>query len=77
MHFIHSETDLNSWFRFASRWLRFLLENYRLVSSANRWNVSKLEVLGKSFSYNKNKRGPRIDPCGAPQVTGKEVSYDH
>ena len=72
LHFIHSATDFSSWFRFASRWLRFLLEIKRLLSSANRWNVSKLQVLGKSFTYNKKKRGPRIDHCGTPQVTVKE-----
>jgi len=34
--------------------------------------ISKLEVLDKSFTYNKNMRGTRIDPWGTPQVTGKE-----
>ena len=72
LHFIHSATDFSSWFRFASRWLRFLLQIKRLLSSANRWNVSKLEVLSKSFTYNKKKRGPRIHRCGTPQVTVKE-----
>ena len=72
LHFIHSATDFSSQFKVASRWLRFLLEKLIIVSSAKRWNVSKLEVLGKSFTYNKNKRGPRIDPWGTPQVTGNE-----
>ena len=37
-----------------------------LVSSAKRKNLSFDEVLGKSFIYNKNKSGPRTEPCGTP-----------
>ena len=43
------------------------------VSSANRDNVSKFEVVGKSFTYNKNKRGPKMNSCGTPQVNGREI----
>ena len=34
-------------------------------------------MLGKSFMYIKNKRGPRTDPCGTPQVMfSSEKSLD-
>ena len=26
---------------------------------------------GKSLIYIRNRRGPKIDPCGTPEVTGK------
>ena len=26
--------------------------------------------------YNKNKRGPRIEPCGTPEVTGSHSNSD-
>ena len=38
----------------------------KLVSSANRMGVNKLEAFGRSLMYNINKRGPRTEPCGTP-----------
>ena len=47
-----------------------------LVSSVNKWKGSNFEALGKSLIYNKNKKGPRTDPRGTPQVTdGESVSW--
>lgn len=45
-----------------------LCEKIIFVSSAKiiKWEVS--EHLGRSLIYKRNKRGPRIDPCGTPQV---------
>ena len=40
-----------------------------LVSSANRIGKRMSDTLQISLMYNKNKRGPRIEPCGTPQVT--------
>jgi len=30
-----------------------------------------LRPVVKSLTYIKNKRGPRVDPCGTPQVRGR------
>jgi hypothetical protein len=41
-----------------------------LVSSAKRIGLDLLvTVLGKSFIYNKNSKGPKIDPWGTPFLT--------
>ena len=72
LDFIHSATAWSSWFRISSRSLRFLCEQYILVSSANKWKLSSFEVFGKSLIYNKNRRGPRMDPWGTPQVIERE-----
>ena len=39
-----------------------------LMSSANR-NVLNLVKSGRLFMYKTNNTGPRIDPCGIPDVT--------
>ena len=41
------------------------------VSSANKKNVSFFETFARSFMYGKNKRGPRTEPCGTPQLISK------
>ena len=40
----------------------------RTVSSANNF-VLKLDTRGMALIYIKNSNGPRIEPCGTPQVT--------
>ena len=37
------------------------------VTSANEKNFNLLEILGKSFTYSKNNKGPSTDPCGTPR----------
>ena len=39
-----------------------------LVSSANILGEALSRQLGKSFMYIKNNRGPKLLPCGTPQV---------
>ena len=39
-----------------------------LVSSANKIANNFSETFGRSFIQSKKKRGPKIDPCGNPQV---------
>jgi hypothetical protein len=39
-----------------------------LVSSANILGQALPRQLGKSFMYIKNNRGPKLLPCGTPQV---------
>ena len=38
------------------------------VSSANNMIKLDLHAVCISFTYNKNNRGPKIDPCGTPQL---------
>ena len=40
------------------------------VSSANFITFAFLKQAGKSLKLIKNNRGPKIDPCGMPHVTG-------
>ena len=46
----------------------FLPFKNMLVSSANRIGNRMSDTLQISLTYNKNKRGPKIEPCGTPQV---------
>ena len=42
--------------------------NISLVSSTNILGEALSRQLGKSFMYIKNNRGPKLRPCGTPQV---------
>ena len=44
--------------------------------SLNSATLLNLVQSGKSLMYNKNKRGPIIDPCGTPEVTGSHSDID-
>jgi len=37
-----------------------------LVLSANKIFERLSETLGRSFTYNKNNKGPKMEPCGKP-----------
>merc|ERR1712074_388886 len=64
---------------FSPSWSEFLRESkdgldvYREASSAKSSFLTlfsvELTCRGKSFIYNRNKRGPRIDPWGTPVAT--------
>ena len=41
------------------------------VSSAKAVIWLDLTTSGRDFTYRRNNMGPRIDPCGTPEVTGK------
>jgi hypothetical protein len=41
------------------------------ISSANKRNLECLIIAERSLTEILNKRGPRIDPCGTPDNTGK------
>ena len=41
------------------------------VSSANRKNVSLLEILGRSFMYRRKSNDPSTEPCGTPREISK------
>ena len=64
----HMETSFNSELSCVSIAFRPLPLINMLVSSAN-IIVNKIsEILGKSFTYDKNNKGPNIDPWGTPHV---------
>ena len=48
----------------------------KYVSSANRI-VSKLVIVGRSLTYNKNKSGSSGDPRGIPQITFANSDISH
>ena len=39
------------------------------MSFANMIGFSTFEAWCKSFTYNRNNKGPKIDPWGTPHVT--------
>jgi len=43
----------------------------RVESSANKLNLKKSLQLGKSLIKIRNRRGPKIDPCGTPCDKGR------
>ena len=51
----------NSLFQFLKSSSYVLAENVKVVSSAKSLVLS-LEVLGRSFIYNENSKGPKMDP---------------
>ena len=63
--------------------LMSLCEKKRFVSFANMIGFSTFEVWCKSFTYNRNNKGPKIDSWGIPHVTvaflvelsSKEINY--
>ena len=46
----------------------FLLENIRLVSSANLWMIDLENAHCRSLIYRRNNKVPKVDPGGTPQV---------
>ena len=65
----HSLIFCNSLLTVEKATLMPLRSKTRFVSSANIIVFSKLEALGRSFTYIKDNSGPRINPCGTPHVT--------
>ena len=43
------------------------------MSSAKEAIWLDLTASGKEFTYRRNNVGPRIDPCGSPEVTGRAL----
>ena len=44
-------------------------EDDRVASSANRSKMQNCNVSGKSFTYKRNSKGPKTDPCVTPAFT--------
>ena len=45
-----------------------LWDSKMLVSSANKTNDKMEKELTISLTYIKNNKGPRMEPCGTPQL---------
>ena len=61
-------TFLSSSFIVSKRFSTLESEINKFASSANIIGVSLLELLKRSFIYMRNKSGPRMGPCGTPEV---------
>jgi len=48
----------------------------KFVSSANSTILDSKTFNGKSFMYNKNNIGPRVEPCGTPCIISLVVETD-
>ena len=46
-----------------------LLRHNKIVSSAKWWTLQNFIAWLRSFIYSKNRRGPRTEPWGTPQLT--------
>ena len=74
--FVNSKFDVNHLFicaktvlRSLYNWLPLGLVIKILGSSANKIVITLcLMALGKSLMYNRNSKGPKIEPCGTPHV---------
>ena len=75
--FSHKFTLSSSQFisRSTSLLSKFSKKLYNVVSSACiiQWNFG--HVLGKSFMYMLNNRGPKIEPCGTPIHIGSNFEF--
>ena len=45
------------------------------VSSAKSLIVEEVQFI-RSFIYNRNNKGPNVDPCGTPIWTVRRVEYE-
>ena len=45
------------------------------MSSANIIGSNMFEALSKSFTYKKNKGGPKIEPCGIPRLIVPQLVF--
>ena len=55
-------------FNVISRVEMFLFAWNILASSAKKWKSRILEQLFRSFIHKRNKRGPKTEACGTPQL---------
>ena len=62
-------TFVSSLFIFSTKILLSQCEKKRFAASANIIRFSTFEAWCKSFTYNRNNRGPKKDPWQTPHVT--------
>ena len=55
---------------------KFLPLYVKVVSSANKSDVRMFDTDAKSLMYIRKRRGPRMEPCGTPQLILMEVEFE-
>ena len=70
-------TFLSSAFIVSKRFSIFEPEINKFVSSANIIRVSLFQLVKRSFIYMRNKSGPRMEPCGKPQVIRQHILFSY
>ena len=68
---------LSSAFIVSKRFSIFEPEINKFVSSANIIRVSLFQLVKRSFIYMRNKSGPRMEPCGKPQVIREHILFSY
>jgi len=77
--FVCEAPDLYS-FKISIYYLNFVIKIFalkkRFGSSANKMVLKNCALLIRSFIYSRNNVGPKIEPCGTPQLifSGAEVT---
>ena len=64
-----TRSDRSSWSCSASRVDVISLKTFVSLAKAAIW--LDLTTSGRDFTYRRNNMGPKIDPCGTPEVTAK------
>ena len=70
-------TFLSSSFIVSQRFSILKSEINKFVSCSNIIGFSLLELLKRSFIYIRNKSGPRMEPCGTPQVIQRHMLFSY
>ena len=65
--FTHFDIVLRAGLRISAATSRLSTILYRLVSSVKSRMFDRISVT-MSFLYNRNNRGPKMDPCGTPAL---------
>ena len=68
---------LSSSFLVSKNFSIFESEINKFVSSAKIIGVSLLELLKRSFIYMRNNSGPRMEPCGTPQIILQHMLFSY
>ena len=71
--FSHANTTISSIFTVLIKEGRFFPVQKKLESSANYMAKSLGDARARSFIYNKNNKGPKLDPWGTPHWTLSEL----
>ena len=67
--FSHATTPISSVFTVYIKEGRFFPVRKKLESTANNMAKSLGDARARSFIYNKNSKGPKLDPWGTPHWT--------
>ena len=69
---VHWEMRFTSYWKVERCWQDIGLKSNKSSAYIIRCESLENGRLGISFTYSKNKRGPRMDPWGTPDVTGNQ-----